>query len=259
MKIGIALAGSAARGIGHLGILRALNEVDISPSFLTGVSSGALVGALYADGHSPKRILSIIEQQFLTSLLNPSFFQGGGFLKLDSIEKVLRKYLQADTFEALKIPLTVSATDIHSGEQIFFNKGELVPAILASCCLPMVFNPVVFEGRTLVDGGMVNTMIIEPLKDTCDFIIGSHTNPLSEEKNINSPQAVLQRCFQISIHANARASFKECDYVIEPKELERFSPFRFDQGQEIYNVAYDHTQAIRDEILAAISQKKLES
>lgn len=259
MKIGIALAGSAARGIAHLGILQALEEVEIKADRLTGVSSGALVGALYADGYSPKRILSIVSQQFFLSFLSPSFFQGGGLLRLDNLEKLLRKYLRAETFEELNIPLTVSATDLHSGESVCFDQGELVPALLASCCLPMIFTPVSFQGRTLVDGGLVNTLLVEPLQKNCDFIIGSHTNPLSDEQNLNTPQAILQRCLRISIHANARAGFPLCDWVIEPHELENYAPFRFDQGEAMFKVGYEHTLAVRDEILHAISQKKLES
>ncbi|MEO1653968.1 MAG: patatin-like phospholipase family protein [Bacteroidota bacterium] len=252
MKIGISLSGGAARGLAHLGVLAALEELEVPIHQIAGISSGSLVGSFYASGLSPKRILMISEKIGVGSLFSLAAFANGGLLSMDSLEELLRKYLQAERYEDLKIPLFVGATDLKSGNLEVFQSGELVPTVLASCALPFIFKPVQYRDMVLVDGGLISTMLVEPLKSACDLLIGVHSNPLDAPGDLNSNLAVLQRSLRLSIHANAVNSLPQFDILIEPKELMNFPPHRFDRGAELYEIGYQATMEQKEEILAKV-------
>src|SRR5258708_3193248 len=150
-RIGVALGGGFARGIAHLGVLRVLQEENIPVDFLTGTSSGALLAISFASGHT----IPEIERQ-----AQATRFKDFGNWKLSwlglasnqKLEHYPRKFLGVSTFEDLKIPLAIAATDLATGEAVYFSHGQLGPALRASCAYPGMFVPVEIEGRMLVDG-----------------------------------------------------------------------------------------------------------
>ena len=139
-KIGLVLSGGGARGISHIGAIKALMEEGIIFDIISGTSAGAFIGALLAHGYSPDDILEIFLKTYFSGYLRFGF-STGGLLRIDRAEEILKKYIPENTFEALKIPLAVTATDINAGEEICFRKGELAKPVLASCCLPGLFKP----------------------------------------------------------------------------------------------------------------------
>lgn len=256
MNIGITLSGGAARGIAHLGVLHALEEMGIQPRQLVGVSAGAIVGALYANGYTSEKILKIVESFRLLNFFRPSFNGMTGFFDMSKLGKILKEHLPHHSFEGLKIPLTISATDVVAGEIVHFNQGELITPILASCCVPLMFSPVHFQGKTFVDGGIIDSMPVQPLQDKCDFIIGVLVNPFVKDEPVKSTPKLLEKCFNLSLHSRARANFHLCDIVIEPLQLKKYNALRVDKARELYEIGYHSAIEMKERILKAVENKE---
>jgi NTE family protein len=237
--IGVALSGGGARGIAHLGVLKALNESNIYPDIISGTSAGSIVGALYCAGYTPDESLKIVKDTNALSVFSPSF-SWKGLLKIDKLAKVLKDYLPA-SFEELKTPLFVAATEINKGEITYFNSGPLIPTILASSCIPVIFKPVVIDGANYVDGGILNNLPAEALKDKADVIIGVSCNPNGRVTGLNNAKVLMERSALLAINGNTMKSKVLCDAFIEPKNLARFSGFNLSQAQDIFDVGYNFT------------------
>jgi NTE family protein len=188
-RVGIALGAGGANGLAHILMLEVLDEMGIRPRHITGSSIGAIIGALYASGMTGKAIRELVEQ-FIISPDEPLVeqlsnreslrwlefieveFGNGGLLSSEGFIAYLYETLQYDTFEELKIPLTVVAADLWRREQIVLDSGELLPAVKASMALPGVFHPVKLDNSVLIDGGTVNPVPYDLLSEECDIVIG---------------------------------------------------------------------------------------
>lgn len=190
-KIGLALGGGGAKGFAHIPILEVFDELGIKPAYITGTSVGAVLGALYASGHSAKEIAEMIEQLIIApqktsfkdlfrnrdlfkflKLIDPELsLKPKGILKGDKLLGFLYEQLQTDRIEDLQIPFKAVATDFWRCKQVVFSSGELLPAVRASMAIPYVFSPVVEEDRILVDGGLVNNVPHDLLDPKCDIKI----------------------------------------------------------------------------------------
>ncbi|MEJ8473544.1 patatin-like phospholipase family protein [Roseibium algae] len=183
-RIGLALGGGGARGMSHIPVLEALDDLGIKPHAIAGTSIGAIFGAVYAGGLSGSGIRQIAMETFgdrnsvLASLwkLRPRKLTDlfdGNMVQFDPL-KVLNAFVSdslPETFEDLKTPLTVLATDFYGGKEVDIQSGPLLPAIAASIAIPAVFKPVRMDDRVLVDGGVVNPLPFDRLPEDCDFIL----------------------------------------------------------------------------------------
>ncbi len=249
-KIGLVLSGGGIRGIAHLGLLKAMDEIGIKPSAISGVSAGAIVGALYASGISPDEILEIGKRQINFGFSNLLWRRGGLFSR-EFIHKILVEYLPQNSFESLNIPLIVNATDFTNVESVYFSEGELIPCIEASASVPILFSPANFEERMLVDGGLLNNFPVEPLIGMCDKIIGSHVNKLKEHNQAGrglSRMATLERCYHISISASVYSKAHYCDLFIEPN-LNSYGMLDTKKADIIFKKGYETTMEVQDKIL----------
>lgn len=246
MKIGLVLSGGGARGIAHLGAVKALAERGIKPDVISGTSAGAIAGGLLAYGYLPDEILEIIIDTNFVRYVRPTF-RGNGFLRIDRLQEVFQKHVPENTFEALKIPLIVTATDVHAGEAIYFQKGELIRPILASSCLPGIFEPIQFQNRYLVDGGVMNNMPVEPLIGIADYIIGMHCNPFQLKEPPKSTREVLARSLILAVHAKTKERFDHCHLLIEPPELGDYSVYDLRKARELFVLGYKHTRKLLQE------------
>ena len=152
-SLGYALGSGAARGIAHIGVLKALLAESLTPDVVTGTSMGAVVGAMYAAGRSPdeiERIAAGFDMKSLFSLADMTI-RSGALLSGEKVEEFLAKHLPA-TFEELSIPFGCVSTDLSRGERVVHTSGDLVQAVRASLSIPMVFMPVRDGKRILVDG-----------------------------------------------------------------------------------------------------------
>lgn len=237
MRIGIALSGGGAKGFAHLGVIKALDEMGITISEISGTSAGAIVGAFYCYGHKPDQILEIISATGFLKSVRPAW-SWSGLLSMDGFKEVLFKYLPDNSFEKLKIPLTISATEIRQGSVTYFNSGELIPRIIASSSIPALFDPMVMDGNVYVDGGIMDNLPVRPLVGMCDFIIGSHCNPVEQRFDIKSVREITQRSLLIAINVNSSHSKSNCNVVIEPPDLAKYSTFDLSKGKEIFEIGY---------------------
>lgn len=240
------MSGGGARGIAHIGVLKALLENGIRPDIISGTSSGAFVGAMLASGLAPDAILEAVIQTSFYPYLRLGFGRNG-LLHMSRMEAILCKYIPENSFEALKTPLIVTATDIISGEEVQFRKGALALPVLASCCIPGLFSPILFQGHSLVDGGVLNNLPVEPVLQEADFIIGVHCNPFALNKPLKTTTEIVYRSMILAMHSKTKERFKKCNLLIEPPELSRFSIFDFRKARQLFDVGYRYTLELLQE------------
>ena len=187
--IGVSLTGGGARGIAHLGVLKALSEEGINPDIISGTSAGAIIGAFVAAGISYEESLNIIIKTKLLSVFKPAF-SWRGLLSVDKLGKILNQHLPAD-FDSLNLPLLVAATDINAGETRYFQSGNLTQAIMASSCIPVVFSPVEIDGTLYVDGGLLNNLPAEPIREQVTRLIGISCNPYTYKADLKNVRSLM--------------------------------------------------------------------
>ncbi|MFP4374423.1 MAG: patatin-like phospholipase family protein [Spirochaetaceae bacterium] len=173
-RVGLSLAGGGAKGVAYIPFLRALEELDVEIAAISGSSIGAAIGGLYAAGLGPGELVGVLDS-FRPGHLHEVFrinWRGRGLISGKSVRKFLEATLPVERFDQTRIPLKVVATDYWRREQVVFDSGSLVDAIQASTAVPAVFEPLVLDGRVLVDGSIKNTLPYELLRDECDFTIG---------------------------------------------------------------------------------------
>ena len=176
IQIGLALSSGGAKGIAHIGVLKVLEELEIPVSMLAGASMGGVVAAAYAAGRSAGEI-----EQFARSLRLLDIAQrdrtGLGLLGRDKIASRLQESLGADlTFDQLKLPLALVAVDIETGEEVVIREGLVVDGLLATMAMPVVFPPMQWQGRRLVDGAVLNPIPFDVVRQMgADRVIAVHT------------------------------------------------------------------------------------
>lgn len=217
-KIGLALSGGGARGLAHVGVIKVLEKENIPIDFIAGTSIGALVGGFYAALKNIKKIEEIIYQvnrKKFFSLIDPVL--KGGFIYGKKIEKFLDDTIGQIIFEKLKIPFAAIAADLVTGKEIRLNSGKVAEAIRASISVPVVFKPYALDGKILVDGGLINPLPVDVVKEMgADKIIAVNlqiSHYLGGKLNIFNLGARSMEVFQYHL---AKERLKRADIVIEP-------------------------------------------
>ena len=190
-KIGLALSGGAARGLAHIGVLKALEEQAVPINMITGTSTGSVIGAYFAKEGEIAGLEEIalgVEWRQLTHLLDPNLvLLRKGFIQGQRIEELLFSIIGDVEFKDLKIPFAVVATDVSTSEEIVITEGSVIRAVRASISLPVIFTPVKFKGRFLADGGIVNPVPVDVLKNMgASFIIAVNVNPKPQKRSAAS-------------------------------------------------------------------------
>lgn len=239
-KFGIALSGGGARGIAHIGVLQALEEFGIKPGVVSGTSMGAIVGVFYAAGYSPKEMLKLLVDRRFHKMIN-WHMPFSGLIDIGQVEKVMAEIIGKDDFSSLKIPFYCAVTNLNSGLEEIKSQGKLFRWVMASASIPVVFEPQVIEGQTYVDGGLLNNLPAEAIREKCQVLIGVHVNHNGPEEEVKGLKTVAERAFRLGIAQNVEKSRKICDFVIEPPEAREFSTFNFNRAEEIYQVGYNAT------------------
>jgi NTE family protein len=172
--IGVALGGGFARGIAHIGVLKVLEEEGIPVRVVTGTSVGALIGASYCSGLSAAELEVVARSVRFTTFARWTLSRYG-FASNDRMITFLDRTLKVKTFEELRIPLGVTATDFNTGEGVVFHSGSIVDPVRASCAYPGMFLPVEIRGRYLVDGMLSHPVPTRPLREMgADRVLAVH-------------------------------------------------------------------------------------
>ena len=168
-KIGLALGSGAARGLAHIGVLKALQEKSIHIDAIAGSSMGALVGACYArrgEIADLEEIVLKIDWKQLAQLADPNLaLLFKGVIHGKKVKELLKAVIGDVEFKDLKIPFAVVATDVNTGEEVVIKEGSVIEAVRASISIPAIFTPVKFKNRFLIDGGIVNPVPVNIVKD----------------------------------------------------------------------------------------------
>lgn len=244
--INLVLSGGGVRGFAHLGVIKFLNETGIKINHLSGTSSGAIVAAFIAGGYKPDECLKIFNEEKMLRRLRATM--QAGFFKMDGLESFYLHYFPTNSFESLEKKLTVSATDIVNAKTIYFSSGELIRPLLAATSIPVIFKPIQFKNLTLLDGGLLNNLPVEPLLEDKLPIIGVHVNPVAVVEELPNTLRVMERCFNLAVYTNVKERIRLCDLVIEPAELKKFSVHQYSKAEEIFLIGYEYARSIRKQI-----------
>ncbi len=262
MKTGLVLSGGGVRGIAHIGAIKALEEHDIHITHVAGTSSGAIVGALYAGGSSWEEILDFHKT---TQLFSISKYAANkpGFVDPEKFYDRFSNYFPKDDFQCLKKSLYITATNILDGTLKVFHQGELIRPVLASASFPGVFAPVRIREGYYVDGGVLNNFPSDLIKTHCDRLLGVYVNPF--EKNVaieglKHSYSVLERVFKIMMAKESLTKFEDCDLVVCPKGLNKYSTFDLKDADAIFNLGYKATVSAlkNDQLLKVTSMAEAE-
>ncbi len=266
---------AGAKGISHVLILEALEEMDLRPSFITGTSIGALIGAMYCAGMSTAEMKAIFlefslrENESLRHIVTRKHlfkwldfiapqFRGRGLLRVENLLTYLFESVHATQFSELEIPLKVVASNFWSRQQVVLDHGPLIPAIRASMSLPGLFEPVKIRNQVLIDGGAVNPVPFDLLPKDCDLtiavdVIGDRT--VSEK--IPSLSEAVFNTYQIMQKSIIREKLKTMtpDIYIEPNIVD-VRVLAFYKAAEIFKQAAPIKRKLKQKINQQLNKNK---
>ncbi len=232
-KLAIALGGGFARGMAHVGILKVLEEEGIQVDMVAGTSVGAVIGALYCSGISAKELEELSSLVRFSSIARFTLSRFG-FCTNERLGAFLRKILKVRTFEELKIPLAVTATDFLTGKGVVFRSGSLIDPVRASCAYPGMFPPVQVDGKLLVDGMLAHPVPAVPLREMgADRVIGVFLS--SQWTNLKGPRHVFDvigQCFSIAQEKMSGLWESSADLILLP-DVSGFSYDDFARAPEL--------------------------
>ncbi len=234
--VGIALSGGGARGIAHIGVLQSLEEAGVRVEAVSGASVGAMVGVLYAAGHSPAEILLIFKSTPLFQILRASL-PLRGLVDSQPLYEALRSYVAAERFDQLRKPLFVSVSNLTRGRAEIASEGPVLEYVTASACVPLLFRPREIGGEQYADGGLLNNLPVEPLLERCSTVIGVNVNPIRPRPPSEGFLKVASRTLDLAMWANAEPRLARCHLAIEP-ETAGFGLFEVGRVEEIYRLGY---------------------
>ena len=270
-KVGLALGGGGAKGLAHIPMLEVFDEMGISPHRMSGTSIGAVVGSLYASGIRAAQIREGVSKMVITK--GDSFrdalkkkdvlkwldfmdieFGRGGIFKGDRFIKFLYDAMKVSTFEELKIPLRVTATDFWTSEAVILESGDLLPAVKASMGLPGVFTPVRMGNRVLIDGGGVDPVPYDILDD-CDVVVAIDVMGRMREHRTGIPNVVRAVLGAFDIMQNSIIAEKlkhdPPDIYIKPNVV-GVDILDFYKADDVYEQAEPARRELREKLEAAL-------
>jgi len=259
--LGIALGGGGVRGAAHVGVLQEIDSAGIKIDRIAGVSAGAVIGCLYAYSQDAKWIedhfRNIWSSRSLSGLTSKTFFDNGStksfigavkrtltdyvialislhrnsLIKNDQLREILELLVPVNNFDQLKIPLKIISTDITSGKDLISEEGNLIDALIKSCSIPGIMEPVIEGERVIVDGGVSMPIPISPLLEICDVTVAVDIGVYKFD-NLTNPNAKSIKIRSDIITSN-RLKLKlvsDADLVIRP-DTNGLHWSRFDAGE----------------------------
>jgi len=251
-RVGLALGGGFARGVAHIGVLRALEEAKIPVDCIAGTSVGALIAAAYATGVPLEKM-----QRRAAATRFADFgkwrLSWMGFASNERLERYLYQVSNFTRFEQTRIPLSIAATDLGTGEAVYFTEGEIGPALRASCAYPGLFLPVEYQGRILVDGFLAAPVPVDAVKRLgADVVIAVFLESAPKDEQPKSVVEVISRSFSImQRHANDGWK-RKADVVIQPDVI-HFAWDDFGQTPQLIAAGEAATRAVVPQIRAALA------
>lgn len=271
-RVGLALGGGAAKGIAHIPMIEALDELGVRPAVVAGTSIGAIVGANYAAGMRGRDMRDYVTKLFAnrTELLRRLAARWPGsigslwnpftpaLLNGEALVEILMPETLPLDFDRLTIPFIAIATDFYGQEQVLFEKGPLIPAVAASSALPALMTPVEHEGRVLIDGGFVNPTPFDILRERAEITIAidvTGTTRTRHPKKLPSSLEVSIGAAQITLASIVKEKLKTGgpDVLIRPA-VNKFATMDFFRTAEILEAAEPAKDDLKRKFAAAMDR-----
>ncbi len=289
IRIGLALSGGGALGFAHLGVIKILEQEGIPISYISGNSMGSLIGGLYAAGYSPAQIESIAtnadwwtlfsseipfgarylpeqqqNQNYVFQLRHHNFIPSfpSGFVPIQNVEFLLMRLLseiEYNTFyefDSLPIPYRAVAVDLDSSEKVIFRNKRLANAIRSSIAIPGVFAPEQVNGRSYVDGGVIQNLPVDPLLEfNPDLIIASVTMKHNQETGMSLID-VISRSLDLVAIDDLKQQKQLADIVVEPN-VDPFTHSDFFRAKELIKTGEEAMRNTLPKIRALINNREI--
>lgn len=244
-KIGLCLAGGAARGLSHIGVLQVFEEIGMPIDLIVGTSAGAIVGSLWASGVNSEKMHRLARKTEWWFLAKPALFDMG-LLSSQGIEDWLERIIQVKEFKEMPIEFVATATDFLTGELVVLHNGDVAHAVRISCTIPGIYKPVRYQGRELVDGGLVQNLPAQVSRAFgAEILIGVdvHADLLGTGVP-QTPVVALIHSANILQRQHEIVQLDMVDLIIEPK-VGHLSPISFNAVDQFV----EHGQAAARERL----------
>ena len=255
VRLGVAFGGGGLRGIGHIGVIKAFEELGIQPDFVAGTSVGSLVGALYCAGFTADQMLEIVKTLRVRDIKNSRFIWRPS--DSENIKELMIKLFGKDLmFSELKIPFAVIATDMRRGTEAQITGGSVAKACSGSCAVPGIFKPVEYEGMHLVDGGLKNNVPADVVRNMGANVVFAVDVNKGRGHGIESMKTldVLKASLGMVMQANVQKRLELADLVIMPG-LEMFSSSKPGDIDAMVRAGYDAVMAQKDLILRYMTDR----
>ena len=255
LKTGIVFSGGGVRGLAYIGVIRAFKEAGISFDYVAGTSIGSFVAALYAADIPVEKM-----EEKAISIKQKDFHNAKFFIlpsKTNKFENIISEMLEGYNFENLKKPLCVCAVDIKTGKEQHIKNGDLVKAIAGSCAVPGFFEPVDFGDMRLVDGGLLNNIPADALREMgADIVVSLDINPnrgygTESTKTLD----ILKASLRILMTSNAINGYVHSDYVLKI-DLNDFSQLKVTDTKQLIQRGYEGAKKGIPDIIEALNIKE---
>jgi len=178
-----------------------------------------------------------------------------GLIDISKISSLLERNIEHDSFQKLQKPFFCSVVNLNSGQSEIKSEGKLFQWVVASATIPIIFEPQVINGNSYVDGGLLNNLPVDCIRDKCQVLIGVHVNHNGPEESFSGIKAIAERAFRLAMSQNVTGSLSKCDFVIDPPATRRFNTFDFNKADELFEIGFKETEKRIPEIQKIISQK----
>lgn len=236
-KTGLALGGGAVLGAAHVGVLEAIEDLDIEINYIAGTSIGALVAAFYAFGMNLKEIKKIASDLKWIDITEMSLSRYG-LLSNEKLGQLFIDSIGDKNFEDSEIPLAMVATDVASGRKVILDKGSVANAVMASTCIPGIFIPVEINQKLLVDGGIVENVPIATTREMgAEFVIGVDLNAKNSYSKPDNILDVIINSLDLLMKQSVKLQTEDADLLISP-DLGAFNMSDMSQVDELIKRGY---------------------
>lgn len=253
LKLGIALGSGGAKGFAELGVLRAFEENGVAFDVVAGTSIGSLIGAFYADGYSSTDVYELIKKLNLGDIFSSP--KKVNVNTAEILKRLVDKSIGGLDIEQLKKPYACVATELETGEEKVFDKGNVAQAVSASCCIPPFFKPVFIDGQRYVDGAFSNSVPADVVKKMgADYIVGVDLKDIEPQQ-----EGLINKIFptyQGKVEEPWAKGYEYSDVVLHP-DLRGFSSTSFLQGAQMYDIGYKTAIEAMPQIKRQISDLSL--
>jgi NTE family protein len=217
-RIGLALGGGAARGFAHVGVIQVLEEAGIRPSLVAGTSAGSLVAAIYASGKTGAQMQQVAETMEEAAIADWSLqIFSRGALRGEALARYVNGQVNSRLIENMPLPLGIVATDLNTGADTLFQRGDTGTAVRASSAVPAIFQPVKISGRDYVDGGLVSPVPVRAARRMgAELVIAVDISSPPEGNLAGGTLDILMQTFSIMGKSINTFELRDADVVVRP-------------------------------------------